>query len=131
MVCVLILKMSCQPDALKQNLALRNYNRQLRAELAELRMRTNGCGVCDTCETNYLLPGISLSDDDLTFTWSSMAGQTFLIEESTDQEEWETIEAEWPSGGTTTTFTVTPEEDGDPVYYRIRENPVVYNECAP
>ena len=122
--------MSCQPDVLKQNLALRNYNRELRSELFNLRLSTNGCGVCDSCEIDYTLPGVSIVAGALVFTWASMVGQTFLIESSVDQVVWVVVEAAYPAQeGNVTEWGVILEENGEPVYYRIRENPVIYNPC--
>ena len=123
--------MACQPDVLKQNLALRNYNRELRSELFNLRLSTNGCGVCDSCETDFTLPGVSIVAGALVFTWDSMEGQTFLIESSPDKVTWTVVEEAYPSQGTITEWGVILVENGEPVYYKIRENPITYNECQP
>lgn len=110
---------------------LREENRRLRQELFNLRVSTNGCGICDSCEVNYTTPGVSISAGyDLTFTWASIAGQTFKIESTTDLETWTELEAEYPAYTTTTTYTApTLTPDGAPIYYRITELPIVYNEC--
>jgi hypothetical protein len=115
----------------KRLAGLKEQNRRLRQELFNLRVQTNGCGICDSCDIKFVLPGISVSSDyKISFHWKAIPGMKFKIESSTDQHTWTELEAEYPAVTEDVTYqTAALTPAGAPIYYRITELPIVYDEC--
>jgi len=58
----------------------------------------------------------------LTLTWTSQAGQTFLVESSTNLVVWPDLATGYPTGGatgTSTSFTHQPAATDSVLYYRV------------
>lgn len=61
----------------------------------------------------------------VTFTWTSAPGATYTIETSTSLQNgaWTPVETNYPSGGTTTTYTSQALDPGTTqIFWRVRQN---------
>ena len=70
----------------------------------------------------FQIDTVVLEGGNLTITWTSAPGQSFLLEQSPDLENWEEVADGIPSGGETTSFEF--ELGADPpaeLYVRVRE----------
>ena len=55
----------------------------------------------------------------VTLTWNSEPGKTYSVEQSTNFATWTPASANIPSGGATTSTTVTPPAGTLAIYYRV------------
>ncbi|MCB1096403.1 MAG: hypothetical protein KDN22_12575 [Verrucomicrobiae bacterium] len=65
----------------------------------------------------FAITDVELVGTKLTVTWSSQPGESFLVETTTDLEEWEEVVDGHPSGGTSTTYVFELSPDVPSLFY--------------